>query len=257
MDSIVGVIKRIAEHEVQRIHTTEIGIVTAVFPHADASDRDNYQCSIKLKNKKLPDGGDFELRRVPVATPYMGLAAIPNVGDLVLVTFAGGDINAPIIIGCLYNDEDRPPANKKQEFLLQHTIKDGPSIKLDDQGKMIVTSKNKKNTLTVEDEKVAVKTQQCNIVIEGAAVTIDNGSCKIKLEGGGITLDAGSNPINIKSLGSVTIAGPPTAAPVGDNDDILLTTHTHLGNLGAPCPILIPTEKMNSFQAKARKTKVG
>jgi len=44
---------------------------------------------------------------------------------------------------------------------------------------------------------------------------------------------------------------------IADNDDILLTTHTHLGNLGAPCPILVPTEKINSIQAKARNTKVG
>ena len=59
------------------------------------------------------------------------------------------------------------------------------------------------------------------------------------------------------STSSVELGGRVPGNAVADNDDILLTTHTHLGNLGAPCPILIPTEKINSIQAKARNTKVG
>jgi hypothetical protein len=47
------------------------------------------------------------------------------------------------------------------------------------------------------------------------------------------------------------------ANAVGDNDDIILSMHTHLGNLGAPCPVLIPTEKINSIQAKGRNAQVG
>lgn len=176
MQSIVGVMKKVAEQEAQRIHTTELGVVSAVFPHADEGDKDNYQCSVKLKNKKQADGSDFELRKVPVATPYMGLAAIPNVGDLVLVSFIGGDINAPVIIGRLYNDEDRPPANKAKEFLLQHDIKEGGSIKLDEEGKIIVTSKDKKNVFTVENEKVSVVNEKFSLVIDisGEKITISS-----------------------------------------------------------------------------------
>ena len=77
MEGFVAVMKRVAENEVRRIHTTELGIVTAVFPHTDEGDTDNYQCSVKLKNKKLPDGKDFELRQVPVAVVglYLGIGA--------------------------------------------------------------------------------------------------------------------------------------------------------------------------------------
>ena len=114
MDSIVSVMKKVAEKEVQKIYTTELGIVTSVFPHASESDKDNYECSIQLKNKKQPDGSDFELRKVPLLTQHLGLVNIPKVGDLVLVTFIGGNLNAPVIIGRLYNDEDRPPINQEQ-----------------------------------------------------------------------------------------------------------------------------------------------
>lgn len=315
MDSIIGVMQKVAQQEAQKIYTTELGIVTAIFPHASDSDKDNYQCSVKLKNKKQPDGKDFELRKVPVVTPHIGLANIPNVGDLVLVTFVGGDINAPIIIGRLYNGEDQPPLNKEKEFLLQHGREKGGSLKINQKGEITITSKDEKQVITVNDEKVDVTNEKCHLTLEGGDatlknekskvvlsednitvdngtcqltleggdatlkndrckmvfsggdITIDNGTCKIKIEAGGITIDAASNNVTVKSMGSIKIGDAATgsiqvggrvaANAVGDNDDIILSTHTHMGNLGAPCPILVPTEKINSIQAKARNTKVG
>lgn len=50
MDSVVGVMKKVAEQEARKIYKIELGIVTAVFSHSSKSDKDNYQCSIKLKN---------------------------------------------------------------------------------------------------------------------------------------------------------------------------------------------------------------
>lgn len=206
MDSIVGVMKRVAEHEVQRIQTTELGIVTAVFPHAADDDKDNYHCSIKLKQHKRPDGQPLELRNVPVATPYLGLACIPNVGDLVLVNFIGGNINAPVVTGRLYNDEDRPPANKKNEFLLQHKLKEGGSIKLDEKGKIHVTSKNKKNVLTVEDDKISLVTEKFSLVIDvaGSKVSITSDKdVELTAKQGKLTLSA--QEIEIKSNTNVKL----------------------------------------------------
>jgi phage baseplate assembly protein gpV len=253
MDSIVGVMQKIAQAEVQKIYTTELGIVTAVFPHATTDDKDNYQCSVKLKNYQQPNGKDFELRKVPVMTPHLGLVNIPNVGDLVLINFLSGNINAPVIIGRLYNDEDQPPINQEKEFVLQHNHQNGGSLKIDQAGVVTVNSKNGKNIVTIKDEEISI--------------AVDNGSCKITVENGGITIEAANNNVNIKSAGAIKIGDAATseikvggrvlANAVGDDDDILLTSHTHVGNLGAPCPVLIPTEKINSIQAKARNTQVG
>jgi phage baseplate assembly protein gpV len=283
MDSIVGVMKKVAEQETRRIYTTELGIVTAVFPHAKENDKDNYQCSIKLKYKKQPDGSDFELRKVPIATPHLGLANIPNIGDLVLVTFIGGQLNAPVIIGRLHNDEDQPPVNKEKEFLLQHNLKTGGSLKIDQKGVLTLTSQDEKSIVTVKDQQVTVenekcrvqldkgditvKNDQCTIALQGGNISLKNSACKITIESGGITIDAASSSVTIKGMGgiklgdaataSVQVGGRAAANAVGDNDDIILSTHTHVGNLGAPCPIMIPTEKINSIQAKLRNTKVG
>lgn len=267
MDSIVGVMKKVAENEARKIYTTELGIVTAVFPHKSDSDKENYQCSIKLKNKKQPDGQDFELRQVPVTTPHLGLVNIPNVGDMVLVTFIGGNLNAPVIIGRLYNDPDQPPVNKEKEFLLQHSLKEGGSLKIDTEGAVTLTSKDEKNVVSVKDDNITIKNQQCTITLSGGNVAIDNGTCKLNIEGGGITLDAASSSVTVKSMGSIKVGDAATGSvqiggrmpgnAVADNDDIILSMHQHVGNLGAPCPIMVPTEKINSIQAKARNTKVG
>jgi hypothetical protein len=108
----IEVIRKVAESEVKKIHTLEMGIVTSTFPHSGDND-DNYECNVKLKNR------DLELQRVPIATQMIGLAHIPNIGDLVLISFINGNINAPVVTGRLYNDENRPPFNKDGEIIFE------------------------------------------------------------------------------------------------------------------------------------------
>lgn len=253
MESILEIMQKVAEREAEKIYTTELGVVTAVFPRSSDSDEGNYAASVRLKNRKQVDGSDFELRKVPVASPHMGLANIPNVADLVLVSFIGGDINAPVIIGRLYNDEDRPPVNQEGEFILRQSLKNGGTLKIDADGVITLTSDKEKTVLTVNDDELTLSTGDAKVTV--------------KLESGGITLDAGSGNVTLKSSGNVTlgdggtgqvkVGGRMLSNAVGDNDDIILSSHTHLGNLGAPCPILVPTEKINSIQAKSRNTQVG
>jgi uncharacterized protein involved in type VI secretion and phage assembly len=284
MQSIIGVMQKVAAHEVRRIYTTELGEVTAVFPHAAEGDTDNYQCSVKLKNKQQPDGQDFELARVPVATQHLGLVNIPNVGDLVLVSFIGGNLNAPVIIGRLYNDQDLPPLNNEKEVLLQHSLTAGGSFKIDAEGALTLTSKNEQNIVTVADDAditlvnatcqitikegdITLANDQCTITVKGGNVTLANGTCKVMIEGSGITLDAANNTVTVKGM-NVTVGDATSVAvqvggrgtpgpPVADNDNLIMSMHTHVGNLGIPCPVMVPMEMVNSIQAKARNTTVG
>ena len=79
MTTIVDTIQAIVRNEMRSVRATELGLVEAVYPHADAGDLDNYGCDVVLKNTALL------LKRVPVATGHIGTVAIPNIGDLVLV----------------------------------------------------------------------------------------------------------------------------------------------------------------------------
>lgn len=206
MESVVGVMKRVAEHEARRILTTELGVVTAVFPHADEGDGDNYQVNVQLKGRLLPGGERMELRQVPVATPYLGFAAIPNVGDLVLVQFIGGDVNAPVVTGRLYNDEDRPPPNLQDELLIRHRKDEGGSVRIDAEGRIVLTSRSEENTLTVDDEAITLKNEKFSLTIDFSGEKIVLSSDRdLQLVASSGTLSLQGNAVEITSKSDVKI----------------------------------------------------
>lgn len=140
--------QKVAAREAEKLHTTELGVVTAVFPHASDSDQDNYAVSVQLKNRPDPNGTPLELRKVPVATQFIGWANIPKVGDLVVVQFVGGDLNAPLVTGRLYHDAERPPAkNDVGKAVLDGletitiTLKSGTKIEIDADGNVNIEAK--------------------------------------------------------------------------------------------------------------------
>jgi uncharacterized protein involved in type VI secretion and phage assembly len=207
MEGVVDVMRRVAEQETRRILTTELGVVTAVFPHEEEGDGENYQCSVQLKGKLLPDGERMELRRVPVATPYLGFAAIPNVGDLVLVQFIGGDVNAPVITGRLYDDEVRPPPNLRDELLVRHRVDGGGSIRIDAEGRIVLASANEENTLTLDDEAITLTNEKFSLTIDFTGERISISSEKdLELVASGGTLRLEGKTVEITSGGDLTLA---------------------------------------------------
>jgi phage baseplate assembly protein gpV len=108
---LVELIRAIVRAEQARLHVAELAIVTKTYPHASGSDKNNYACDVRLRDSGL------ELRAVPVATQRIGQVAMPNVDDLVLLNFVGGDVHGALVVGRLYNDADRPPEAKDQEWV--------------------------------------------------------------------------------------------------------------------------------------------
>jgi uncharacterized protein involved in type VI secretion and phage assembly len=106
-------LRRVIREEMRALRLPELAIVQEIHPHEDASDADNYACTVRLRDSAAV------LAKVPVMTARKGLAAIPDVGDLVLVQYLGGSANAPVILGSLYNDEDRPPVTAAGEARLR------------------------------------------------------------------------------------------------------------------------------------------
>ncbi len=207
MEGIIRILRSLVRKEITNIHTTELGIVKSVFPHSSCGDCDNYQCTVMLKNRKFADGSDFILKKVPVATPHMGFAAIPNEEDLVLINFIGGNINAPVITGRLYNDEDRPPLNNQKEVLLQHDVLAGGSLKIDHEGRVIIRSKDKKSIFTVEDNKIFAKNGGFQMTIDVNRGEIDISSPNgMKINAGG-KLDLCGETICMQASQSISING--------------------------------------------------
>lgn len=177
----VEVIKKIAEDETKKLHLLELGVVTSIFPHAGSSDKDNYECNVRLKNR------DLELRKIPIATSHIGLVSVPNVGDLVVLGFVGGNINAPLVLGRLYNDEDRPPVNDAGEIVYK-----SPDSKKNGVRRLNLELPND-ITITITDDEFKAEIGSSVVTIRtGGAVTIES-NAGVTIKAKGDMLLSGSN----------------------------------------------------------------
>ncbi len=215
MSTIVSTLQEIVRHELRGLRVTELGVVEAVLPHRAADDNDNYGCDVRLKNSGLL------LKRVPVLTGHVGTAAIPNVGDLVLLAFDKGDVNQPVIVGRLYDDRDRPPLNKPDEVIFRLPLDkpDGKTIKgairnHPDQSppREIVFEMPPKITVRITDGTVRATAGKTEMKLDqpdngGGTVTVMAGRTKITMnQDGDVTVEAAAN-MTLKAAKDLTLEG--------------------------------------------------
>ncbi|NDJ19006.1 phage baseplate assembly protein V [Myxacorys almedinensis] len=197
MSSIVSTIQKIVQQELQSVRIAELGLVEAVYPHQANDDSDNYGCDVRLKNSGLL------LRSVPIATSHIGSAAIPNVGDLVLLTFSKGDVNQPILIGRLYNERDRAPLNRTDELIFRLPLAQEDNKTLKTAIRNIQSNDLPREILMEMPPKITVK-------ITDGTVTATAGKTEMKLDqpdgsGGKVTVVAGRTKIIMNQDGDVMI----------------------------------------------------
>ena len=206
MNDLYDTLQKLVRHELRMRRFAEMGQVQKVYP----TDPGNYDADVVLH------ATDLVLRHVPVLTPRKGHASLPEVGDLVLVQFMGGDVNRPVVIGTLYNGDDRPPENQEGDWVLQLPSgadnKDaGLRIELrqSDPIGFTVALKGDKFQLLVQDDDPVAK-----LTVAGTTVTIDAGG-KVQIDGaadvalkasGNLTVEASGNA-EIKAGGTLALKG--------------------------------------------------
>jgi len=199
MTGVIDAVKKVTQNELKKILTTELGVVTSVFPHSEDNDNDNYECNVKLKDK------DLELRKVPMMTQHIGLSNPLHVGDLVLVTFINGDINAPVILGRMYNDEDRPPLSKQEEVIYKPPYSKNPDLK---RLNIVLPGQEDNVNIDLHDDMMTTKVGNSFFTIKEAGSielrTEPGKKCIIILDDNGLRIDT-EGDIQIHSNGSVTI----------------------------------------------------
>jgi len=79
----------------------ELGRVVKVWEHTQADDDSNHEVNIILRDE------DKERRRVPILNNTPGSIQPPENGDLVVVGFLDGSGEAPVVMGQLYNAQQR------------------------------------------------------------------------------------------------------------------------------------------------------
>lgn len=117
-----------------------------------------------------------------------GTYFVPQVDDEVLVAFEHGELNRPMIIGCLWNVEDKPP--EKMDGEGKNDIR---SIHSRSGHKIILNDSDDEPSITVVD-----KTGNNSIFIDSA-----NNAMEIKVEGS-LTINVGGD-ISISAKGKIDL----------------------------------------------------
>lgn len=191
----------------------------------------------------MRDSSAFETDFVRVMTTMSGKQwgnfFFPEVGDEVIVAFAGGDLTRPYVLGSLWNQEYKPPVEiqsgkndirqikTKSGSLLTFCDEDGKErieqitpkslcVMLNDEnevieikdkgGKNIVKIDSKNGIVTVNAEKkIVIKTGNASIEMDGSANTIVlESSQSLKMKSQQISIEA-KGGLQMKSSGNINI----------------------------------------------------
>ncbi|MES1243765.1 MAG: phage baseplate assembly protein V [Acidobacteriota bacterium] len=216
MSTIVNTLQEIVRHEMRRLRVCELGLVEAVYPHSGGGDDDNYGCDVRLKNSGLL------LKRVPVLTGHIGTAAIPNVGDLVLLAFDKGDVNQPVLLGRLYNEKARPPLNNPDELIFRLPLAEADdktvkaairNLKANNPPREILVEMPPRITVRITDGTVRATAGKTEMKLDqpdggsGGTVTVVSGRTKITMnQDGDVTVEAAGS-MSLKADGDLSLQG--------------------------------------------------
>ncbi|NOK17273.1 phage baseplate assembly protein V [Corallococcus carmarthensis] len=176
MSDLVTLMRAIIRAELASLRLGDIGVVTDTFPHAEG-DAHNHECNVKLRE------GGLELRRVPITTPHVGMVSAPRVGDLVLISYVGGDPQRPLVVGRLYSDETHPPEHAEDEWRVVSPPGGKTSIAIDKDQSVVITAGETVVTVKQDDTVSIVGKKDLSIQVDG----------NVKLECKDCTVDASGN----------------------------------------------------------------
>ena len=168
----------------------------------------------------------------PYAGNGYGMFFVPEKGDEVVVAFAHGDMRLPIILGGVYNGQDKPPSHRDastDEKVIR--TKGGHQILLNDSkdSQQIKITTNGGHAIDLND-----KEQSVNVTSNGGqSITLDD-------QAGSITVTtSGSQSIKLDPSGGVTISAT------------TVTLDAQNINLGSPAiqPLLLGTSFMEVFSS--------
>jgi phage baseplate assembly protein V len=156
----------------------------------------------------------------PYAGNGYGSFFIPEIGDEVIVSFTHGDLRLPIILGGIYNGQDKPPsardgANRDEKLI---RTKAGHQILLNDSNDKhqvsITTNGGHSADLNDQDQAVTIKTTGGHVADlndQDQAVTVKTtGGQQVVLDdrAGSVTVkSSGGTSIVLEASGTVTISG--------------------------------------------------
>jgi phage baseplate assembly protein gpV len=182
----MAMLRAIVRDELTRLRSPELGVVTRLYAREDDGNDGNHQVDVKLC------ASGVELPRVPILVSRAGWSSLPNEGDLMLVAFVGGDLNAPVAVGSLYSDQAHPPVAKPHEVVYVAPDDDDSAVR-----RMHFELANG-NTFTIKDDTLAV-------VMGGTTITVQKDGDVEITAAGKVTISADGD-FSLTASGNVSIA---------------------------------------------------
>jgi hypothetical protein len=190
---LMATLRAIVRQELAKVRQPELGIVTQVHAHDGDDSPNNHQVNVRLRSSGV------ELQRVAVATARLGLSALPNENDLVLVTFVGGDLNLPVVVGCVYDDTAHPPTANLHEVVYQ------PPDDEDSGAKRFHLALPSGCTLTVQDEAVTVTMGDTSVVVNKDGDVTVNAKGKVSVQSQSDVEVQASGDLKVSADGNVEL----------------------------------------------------
>jgi len=251
---VLDVIQAVIRDQLRTFRTAELGVVTKVYSHASSSDKNNYECDVKLRDSGL------ELKRVALCTQRIGSVAIPNPDDLVLVQYLNGDIHAAVITGRFYNDKDRSPEAKDREHVYISPDKAESGVR-----RLYLEFPNG-NKLLIDDDKLKLEMGKTVLTInhdDSVEIVSNNKPITLKDQNGSnsIEIDPSGGQIKVQGQTKVVVDAPQielvsnASHPVVYGDDLIqylnqlgqvFQSHMHPGQMAlgsfpvTPAPPVTP-----------------
>ncbi|AGP41410.1 phage baseplate assembly protein V [Sorangium cellulosum] len=197
MSAIVPSLRALIRAELAALRLPELGVVTRVYTNDGGKGEVANEVDLRLR------GSTLELQRVPVLVGRLGFSCVPRVDDLVMIAFAGGDLNAPVVIGSLYDERVLAPDAGPDELV--YTVPDDAR----DGARRVELQLPNGRAITIEDAKVTIAMGKTTITVEAdGAITLE--------AGGDLTLKAGGN-IALEAKGTASVKGSSVVVE-GDSD---------------------------------------
>jgi uncharacterized protein involved in type VI secretion and phage assembly len=191
MSNVLPLLQAIA-HGATVGRAIDLAIVTQVYTDESGGGTVNPSVNARLR------GSGVELQRVPVVVGRIGLSAVPREGDLVVVAFVGGDLDAAVVLGSLYDEQNRPPAAGPDEVVYV--------VPPDDQGgvRRLDFQLQNGNTVTLEDESITIDMGGTTVTISSGGNVAIHSKADLKMTSDGdVSLEAKGN-IVLKASGNLT-----------------------------------------------------
>lgn len=183
------------------LHGVYNGIVT------DNKDPKSYG-RVKVKIPIIDNTKEFDWMRTAslVAGNEKGMMFVPEVGDEVLVAFLMGDIQSPIVIGCLWKEKQLPDGFTEKNDIKKIKTRLGHEIIFNDDSKngeiMIKTNKGHKVQLSEKNDEIIVASskgeQKITLSEQSGEVEIKSSTATIKLMKTGEVKINGSKGISVQ-----------------------------------------------------------